>query len=105
MSAIVQSADRSDVNDGSYTSAVITVGTTAVELFTGGSRNAGRQAVTIYNDSNSTIYLGPSSVTVSGSTKGIPLVKAQFATFELGDVALYAIAGSAGNSVIVQELA
>lgn len=105
MSAISQSADRSDVNDTGYTSAVISVGTSAVELFTGGSRNANRQTIIIYNDSSNTIFIGPATVTESGSTKGYPIVKNQSVTVSLGDVAIYAIAGSAGNSVIIQEMA
>lgn len=105
MSAISQSADRSDVNDGSYTSKRITISTSAVELFTGSSRNPNRQLITIYNDSSGIIYIGPSGVTTSGATKGYQIEKKQTVTMAMGDVAIYAIAASAVGDITVQELA
>lgn len=96
--------DRSDVNDTGYQSTVVTVGTSQVEVKVGGTRDPDRQRVLIYNDSNSTIYYGPSGVTTTGSTRGVPVFKKQLAVIPVGDVAVYAIAGSAGNEVIVQEL-
>lgn len=103
--SLVYSPDLADVNATSYTSAVLTVGTSAVELFTGGSRNPRRQALLIYNDSSATVFLGPSTVTISGSTKGVPLLPSQSTAYPAGDLAVYAIAGSASNAVLVQELA
>jgi hypothetical protein len=96
--------DRSEVADSALTSKVITVGTSQVEVFTGSARDAKRQAVFIYNDSNTTLYYGPSGVTTTGSTKGIPLVKGQWITIPLGDVPLFIISGSSGNDIIVQEI-
>ncbi len=104
MGGISYNPDRSDVDESSVTSAVLTVGTTAVELFTGASRNASRQVLTIYNDSNNTIYVGPSTVTISGATKGMPIVKGQFISLPIGNVGYFAIAGLAGNNVILTEL-
>ena len=83
----------------------ITVTTTATELFTGGSRNAARQVVRIYNDGNSVIYIGPSGVTASGANKGEALQKNQSITYSLGNVALFAITASSSSVVIVTELA
>lgn len=96
--------DRHDVNDISYTSTVITVGTSQVEVKVGGTRNALRQRVLIYNDSSSICYYGPTGVTISGSTKGVPIFKKQVATIPIGDVALYLICDGADNNFIVQEL-
>lgn len=101
---ITNSPDRSDVNDTSLTSKVVAVSTSAVELFTGGSRSPVRQALFVYNDGSSPVYLGPATVTASGATKGIPLVKGQAASFPIGNVAIFAIAASGSVDVIVQEL-
>lgn len=98
------SPDRADVNDRGFSSAVVTVGVTQVELKASGTRDEKRQRLLIYNDSNSIIYYGPTGVTVAGSTRGVPVYKRQIAVIPIGDVAVYAIAGSAGNEIIVQEL-
>jgi len=87
------------------TQKVISVGTSAVELFTGVSRNAARQVVRIYNDGNNACYIGPVGVTSSGSTKGEILQKQQSITYVLGDVAIYAITASGTTSLIITELA
>ena len=100
----IRDPDRHDVNDLSYTSTVISVGTSQVEAKVGGTRNALRQRIILYNDSNSVIYYGPTGVTTTGSTKGIPVYKKQIVVIPVGDVAIYLIAGSASNDVIVQEL-
>jgi hypothetical protein len=95
-----------DTRFADYKSILVTVGTTQVEAKVGASRLQDRQGVWIYNDSANTIYVGPSGVTTSGSTKGFPLFKNQSAFVELPDfVGVFLIAGSAGNSVIVQEIA
>jgi len=101
---ISYNADRADVNDRGYSSTVITVGVTQVELKVGGARDPDRQRVLLYNDSSNTVYYGPTGVTVTGSTRGIPVFKRQIAVIPIGDVAVYVIAGSAGNEIIVQEL-
>jgi hypothetical protein len=95
--------DRSDVSDSSITSVVISIGTSQVEAKTTSPRNAKRQLLVIYNDSNSVIYHGPAGVTTSGSTKGIPLLKKQYVSIPAGDIGVYLIADSASNNVIVQE--
>lgn len=94
-----------DVNFNSYTSAVLTIGTSAVQLYTGGSPNEKRQVLMLYNDSSVLMYLGPATVTVSGSTKGIPLLPKQFISIPIGGVPVYAIAGTSSNNLIIQELA
>lgn len=96
--------DRHDVNDKAYTSTVLTVGVTQVEVKVGGTRNALRQRVFIYNDSNSSCRYGPNGVTMTGSTRGIQVFKRQVVAVPIGDVALYLICGSAGNEFVIQEL-
>lgn len=105
MALLTPSPQFADVNEKSYKSTVRSVGTSQVEMRVDSTRDAARQVLIIYNDSNNTIYLGPSGVTTTGSTKGYPVVKGQSVTLAIGDVAIYAIAGSASNDVIIQELA
>lgn len=95
----------SDVVDSSYTSGVITVGTSEVLAAANGSSNlTGRQELIIYNDSSVTIYFGPTGVTVSGGTKGIPIGPQETINIQMGAaVNIYLIAGTSSNSVIVQE--
>lgn len=90
--------------DDSYGSIVISVGTSAVEVKIGASRNPTRQRILIYNDSSSLIYYGPSGVTVSGSNRGIPIFKKQIVVIPAGDIGVYLIAGSASNDAIVQVM-
>lgn len=97
--------DFADVLEDGYVSAVITVGTSQVEAKVGASRQSGRELLYIENQSNVTIYYGPSGVTTSGSTKGSTLLKDQFVFLPIGNQAVYLIAGSAGNSILVQEMA
>jgi hypothetical protein len=104
LSNISYSPDRADVNDTGYQSTVVSVGTTEVEAKAGGTRDVKRQRLLLYNDSNSIVYYGPTGVTVSGSTRGVPIYKRQTVIIPIGDVGLYLIAGSASNDVIVQEL-
>lgn len=80
---------------------VVTVGTTQTELKVGGSREAEREVVRVYNSSNSTIYVGPSGVTVS---TGEPLFRRQSMEMPIGDQALYAIVASGTEDVIVWEI-
>ena len=104
MAGISFDGTRDDVNDTGYTSTVVSVGTSQVEAKVGGTRNANRQRVLLYNDSSSIIYYGPTGVTTTGSTRGVPVFKKQIVVIPVGDVAVYLIAGSASNDVIVQEL-
>lgn len=96
--------DRIDTNEKLLQQGQVTVGTSAVELKIGATRDQKRQVIIIYNNSNVTIYIGGSDVTTSGSTMGIPVLKTQVVTLPIGDQPIYAIAGSAGNVIIVMEL-
>jgi len=90
--------------DGKIEHAVVTVGTSATEIKASATRNKERGALIIYNDSTSTIYLGTSSVTVSGTTKGLPLVPMQSMILPISDIAVYGIASAEGKNIIVMEL-
>jgi hypothetical protein len=102
MSPGVANPNRIDVNNSSYTSSTITVGTSQVEAMVGGTRDPERQLLIIYNASNNNVFYGPTGVTTS---TGIPLEKKQEVSIPVGNLGVFLIAGSAGNSVIVQEMA
>lgn len=88
-----------------FTQSAITVTTVPVELCTGGSRNPARYYIRIYNDGNTSCFIGPSGVTASGVSKGEELLKKQSMELELGDVGLFAVTASSTTTIIVSELA
>lgn len=88
---------------GSFVQGTVTVGTSQVEAKVGASRADGRQMLRIYNSSSNVIYMGPTGVTTAN---GEPLEKKQWINIPASDaLALFLIAGSAGNAVIVSEWA
>ncbi len=95
--------DRHDVCDLGYSSVVVAVSTSQVEAKIGASRDPLRQNIIIYNYGTSLVYVGPSGVTASGATMGIPVYKKQFLTMPVGDQAVYLISDGSTN-VIVQVL-
>jgi len=104
--AISQLTDRADVCNNSYVSSVVTVGTSQVEAKVGASPLTDRQVLIIKNGDVRSIYVGPTGVTTSGSTKGIELERLGSLVFEVGpQISVFMIAGSAGTDVVVQELA
>jgi hypothetical protein len=104
--AINVSGEFNDVLENGYVSAVVSVGTSEIEAKVGTSKLAGRECITIYNDSNSTVYYGPSGVTTSGINKGQPLFKRQHVSIPAGEgIEVFLIAESSGNNVIIQEWA
>jgi hypothetical protein len=105
MGGINFNPEFSDVAQDNYVSGRIVVGTTEVEAKVGGSRLNGREMLVIYNDSNRTIYHGPSGVTTTGANKGIPILKGEYVTIMVGDLGVFLIAAQAGNDVIIQEWA
>jgi hypothetical protein len=90
------------LNLGTGTQAALTVGTSAVEVKVGGSPLSNRKLVTLYNNSNTTIYWGfTSGVTTS---TGTPIFKNQLYTWIAGSSqSIYVIAGSAGNNTRITE--
>ena len=93
-----------DVVNIDYQSGVKTVGTTEVLVAAGGSNLDDRQEVIIYNDSKAIVYLGPTGVATSGSSKGIPIEPKETLNIQVGpSISMYLIAATASNSIIVQE--
>ena len=91
-----------DILNSSGVQASLTVGTSAVEVKVGASRLEGRKEVTLYNNSNTTIYWGYTSGVTTAN--GTPILKKQLATWTVGDVlSLFVIAGSAGNNCRITE--
>lgn len=94
-----------DVILSDYQSALKTVGLTQVLAAVGGSNLSGRQELLIFNDGNFTLYYGPNGVTISGSTKGIPIQPGGLVNLPFGpNVAVYLISDSAAGAAIIQEL-
>lgn len=90
--------------DLGYVSKAISVGTTQVEAFGGASvRLVNRQYVLVYNNDTTPVYFGPTGVTSSGTTKGVPLQPKQSVSMTIGDQGLFLIAASGTVSCIVQE--
>lgn len=91
-----------DIINAGGNQGTLTVGTTAVEAKVGASRLEDRKALTVFNDSNTTIYWGyTSSVTTS---TGTPIFKNQMFVWSVGDgQPIYLIADSSGNNIRVTE--
>lgn len=82
----------------------VTVGVTAVQIDT--TPLAGRRRVLIQNMGGKNVYIGTTTVTTSGATQGLMVGPQSTLALELGqDVAIYAISGTAGQTVILFEVA
>jgi hypothetical protein len=101
MGGIVESSDRSDVNESSFLSGTITVSTTVVEAKVGATRLSTRQYLSIHNTGPGTIYLGTNTVT---SSTGRPILRDQSIDLPIGNLGVYLVSGQGNNTVIVQEL-
>jgi hypothetical protein len=96
-------ATIADVNNKTYVSGAITVGTTAVEVKVGANRISPREMVRLYNNSQSTIFYGPSGVTVNS---GEPLQPGEAVSIPAGDqLGVFAIASTTNLNCRVQEMA
>jgi len=83
------------------TQGALTVGTSAVEVKVGVSQLTNRKHVTLYNNSNTTIYWGlDSGVTTS---TGTPIQKGEMVPWAASTATIYVIAGSAGNDTRITE--
>jgi hypothetical protein len=103
MSGITGIGRNDEIVNDSYVQGTVSVTTSEIEAKVSGSRLSGRQMLRIYNASNSTVYMGPTGVTTSN---GEPIVKGQWINIAVGDqVAVFLIASSGTNSVIVSEWA
>jgi hypothetical protein len=90
------------LNSGTGTQAALSVGTTAIEVKVNASPLSNRKVVTLYNNSNVTIYWGfTNGVTVS---TGTPIFKNQNIVWTVGpSQKVFVIAGSAGNDTRITE--
>lgn len=104
MALLGKSGQFNDVLDSSYVSGNITVGTSEVlAAAVGGVNLVLRQELLIYNRSSAIIYFGPTGVT---TTTGIPIGPNEVLDLPYGQgINIYLIAGTAGNTVTVQEMA
>jgi hypothetical protein len=102
MGGINYSPDRADVNESSYISGALSVTISQIEAKVGASRLPFRQVLTIFNAGNKTIYYGPSGVT---SANGVPIFSQQAINIPIGDLAVFLIASSGTQSVVIQEFA
>jgi hypothetical protein len=102
--SISYSSEFSDVLSDGYVAASISVSTTEVEAKVGASALAGRETLRIYNNSNRTVYFGPSGVT---SSTGEPILKKQWVNIPVGDsISVYLITDSGtASDVRIQEFA
>jgi len=93
-----------DVANGANLQQVITVGTTAVQL--PASSLANRSSMMIQMLSGGQLYLGSSTVTNSGATRGFLIGNGGFVSLDVGPAcAVYGIANAAGKDVVVWEFA
>lgn len=100
--SISESSEYSDVLSDAYVAGVISVSTIQVEVKVGASRLANRETVRIFNNSNTTIYFGPTGVT---SVTGEPIFKNQWVNIPIGDMAVYVITASGtATDVRIQEI-
>ena len=94
-----------DVNEDNYIGKAITVGISQIEAKVGSNRLSGRQELLIFNHSKKTIYFGPTSVSVSGANRGIPIFSKEMARVPAGeDIAVFLIASSASLEITIQEM-
>jgi hypothetical protein len=101
---ITGSPEYGDVLEDVFVQKVVSVGATATKLVVASSADPDREIVRIYNDSNSIVYIGPSTVTSSGTNKGEPLYKKQWIELPFGpDLEVYGIVASGTADVIVTE--
>jgi hypothetical protein len=103
MGGIQESSNFSDVDNSSYLQGVISVTTSQVEAKVGASRLTSRQNLRIFNNSDRTIYFGPSGVT---SSIGEPLYKQQWVELPVGDsIGVYLITASGtATDIRIQEI-
>lgn len=91
-----------DVLTDSYVAGVVSVSTTQVEAKAGVTRLANREVLRIYNNSNTTIYFGPSGVT---HLIGEPIFKNQWVSIPVGDMPVYLITQSGtATDIRIQEM-
>lgn len=95
-------AATADILNLSGETGTVVVGTSPVEAKVSSTRLEYRKVLVVHNSSNSTIYWGFSPTITT--TTAIPIFKNQTLTIQVGDaLAVYLVAGSSGNTVIITE--
>lgn len=91
------------INLGGGVQSALTVGTTPVEVKVGALPLSDRKVVTLYNNSNDTMYWGWSSGTLTTLT-GTPIVKRQMMIWSIGpNQSVFVVAGTSGNNSRISE--
>jgi hypothetical protein len=83
---------------GTLLATAVTVGTSATVL--PATTLSDRDSILVYNNGTATIYIGGSGVTTAS---GIPVEPGASWSDDLGETAVYAISGTAGQNVRVLE--
>lgn len=85
----------------SYLSTAKSVTTTEVLAAAGASNLSGRKKLIVYNRGPQDIFFGPTGVS---ETNGIPILKDEFASFDVGDnVNVYLVTKTGSSNVVIQE--
>ena len=83
-------------------SSVVSVTTSATAIPT--TALPGRQSILIHNDGAATVYIGTSTVTTTGATKGYPLAAGKDLPMDVGpNVVMYGIVVTGTVSVVILE--
>lgn len=91
-----------DIINGEGVQASLTIGTTAVEVKVGATPIDNRKEVTLYNNSNNTIYWGFTSAVTTAT--GTPVEKKEFISWRVGpNVSVFVIAATMGNDSRITE--
>ena len=91
-----------DISNNGGVHGALSVSTSAVEAKVGASALTNRKTLTVFNNSNNTLYWGYSN-TVTTST-GTPLFKSQQIVWDCGsNTHIYLIAASGSNDVRITE--
>lgn len=107
-SSIPVSAKAATPTAGTVTQAAVSVGTTAVRATVSGSAPSSTRSVLVVTPdpaSTATFYIGSSSVTNSGATRGIALVAGQSFTANSDAGDYYIISSTTAQTVFVMEQA
>ena len=85
----------------SYLTGLKTASTTELLVSVGGANLVSRKTLTIYNKGAQDVYFGPTGVT---DTTGIPIIKDEAVTMDVGDnVHVYIVTKTGTTSVVIQE--
>jgi hypothetical protein len=91
-----------DISNSAILQAGVTVTSTAASLVTA---MANRKSLMIQNVGSASIWIGSSSVTTSGATRGIEIIKGSFMELEVGPaVAVYGIVASTSVAAAVLQM-